>query len=257
MHSKVINSFRNSLESGVTTGIFSKTIDSAFVEAAGYAGLDFIILDTEHGPANWESIHNHVRAAKMTSMASVVRVKGLDSHAISSALDSGADGVQVPNITTAEQAANAVKAARFYPLGQRGVCRFVRSANFGGSNKTTYFQEENQKILILQVEGLEGVRNIDGILDVPGFDVLFIGPYDLSQSAGKPGEIDAPEVLTLINEISIAAKSAGKLLGIFCDTPNALKRYRDMGISYLSYSVDISLFSDAILTFLMKCNADA
>ena len=243
---------RNKLRSGVCTGIFSKTLDSAFVEAAGHAGLDFIILDTEHGPSGWETIHNHVRAARMTMMAPVVRVNGLDPHAIGAALDSGADGVQVPNITTAAQASDVVAAARFYPIGQRGVCRFVRAARFGETDKASYFAAENDKLLILQVEGLEGVENIDAILAVPGFDVLFVGPYDLSQSAGRPGEVDSPEVRALIDRITAATAAAGKILGIFCDTPEALSRYRALGVPYLSYSVDISFFREALENLLEK-----
>ena len=104
-------------------GIFSKTLDSAVVEAAGHSGLDFIILDMEHGPSTLPIIHNHVRAARLTSMASIVRVRENSPHMIGAVLDSGADGVQVPNISTADQAREAVKAARFYPTGTRGVCR--------------------------------------------------------------------------------------------------------------------------------------
>ncbi len=248
---------RTRLQSGVCTGIFSKTLDSAFVEAAGRAGLDFIILDTEHGPASWETIHNHVRAARMTAMAPLVRVRGLDAHAIGAALDSGAEGVQVPNITTAAQAAEAVAAARFHPMGQRGVCRFVRAAQFGETDKAAYFEAANEALVVLQVEGVEGVENIDAILAVPGFDVLFVGPYDLSQSAGRPGEVEAPEVRALIDRIAAAAAAAGKTLGIFCDTTAALARYRAMGVPYLSYSVDVSLFREALAGILERGNGKA
>ena len=237
---------RSRLQAGTCTGIFSKTLDSAFVEAAGHAGLDFIILDTEHGLASWETIHNHVRAANLTEMAPIVRVRSLDSHAIGAALDSGAVGVQVPNITNAEQAAEAVAAARFHPLGRRGVCRFVRAARYGGKDKASYFKESNETLLVLQVEGVEGANNIHSILAVPGFDVLFVGPYDLSQSAGRPGEVEAPEVLELIELIATAASASGKLLGIFCDTASSLARYRSMGVPYLSYSVDINLFRESL-----------
>jgi 4-hydroxy-2-oxoheptanedioate aldolase len=237
---------REQLHQGACIGIFSKTLDSAFVEAAGRANLDFIILDTEHGPANWETIHHHVRAARLTAMAPVVRVRGLDPHAIGAALDSGAVGVQVPNISTAAQAAEAVAAARFHPLGKRGVCRFVRAAGFGGSERSAYFEAANEALLVLQVEGAEGVENIDAILAVPGFDVLFVGPYDLSQSIGRPGEVESREVLSLIQHIASATAAAGKHLGIFCDTPAALARYRGLHVPYLSYSVDVSLFREAV-----------
>lgn len=241
-----MTSFRGHLQARPCTGIFSKTLDSAIVEAAGHAGLDFIILDTEHGLASWETIQNHIRAATLTKMAPIVRVRGLDSHAIGAALDSGAAGVQVPNITNADQAAEAVTAARFHPLGRRGVCRFVRAARYGDADKTLYFKEANEALLVLQVEGMEGVSNINSILSIPGYDVLFVGPYDLSQSAGCPGEVEAPEVLALIDRVASAASASGKILGIFCDTPSSLERYRSMGIPYLSYSVDISLFRDSL-----------
>jgi 4-hydroxy-2-oxoheptanedioate aldolase len=227
-------------------GIFSKTTDSAFVEAAGLSSLDFIILDTEHGPANWETIHHHVRAAALTPMASIVRVAGVNSHLIGMALDTGADGVQVPNIANATQASQAIQAARFYPKGERGVCRFVRAAGFGEAVKSVYFEAANEALLVLQVEGIEGVENIDAILAVPGFDVLFVGPYDLSQSIGRPGEVESREVLALIERIASATTAAGKRLGIFCDTPDALARYRGLHVPYLSYSVDVSLFRDAV-----------
>lgn len=252
-----MTSLRTRLQSRVCTGMFAKTLDSAFVEAAGHAGLDFIILDTEHGPANWGTILNHVRAAQLTAMAPIVRVRGLDAHAIGAALDAGAEGVQVPNITTPAQAAEAVVAARFHPLGQRGVCRFVAAARYGAVDKTVYFTAENDKLLILQVEGVDGVENIDAILAVPGFDVLFVGPYDLSQSAGRPGEVEAPEVLALIDRIAAAAAVAGKTLGLFCDTPVALARYRAIGVPYLSYSVDVSLFREALEGLLEHDNGDA
>ncbi|WP_313024861.1 HpcH/HpaI aldolase family protein [Pseudomonas lopnurensis] len=240
------------LQQRSTLGIFSKTTDSAFVEAAGLAGLDFIILDQEHGPVSLENLHHHVRAARLTNMAPIIRVRGVDAHAIGAALDTGAAGVQIPNVNTVEQAKAAVSAARFYPLGQRGVCRFVRAADFGKQDKSAYFLSSNKAVVILQVEGIEGVRNLDAILDVPGFDVLFVGPYDLSQSVGRPGEIDAPEVVSLIKEIARKAKEKKVLLGAFCDTTENLTLLSDEGFAFLAYSVDINIFAKAVECLLMR-----
>lgn len=238
---------RKRLASGsAATGIFSKVLDSAFVEAAGLGGLDFIILDNEHGHSSLETIHNHVRAAKLGGTASIIRVKGLDHHAIGAALDSGADGIQVPNVESAEQARAAVTAARFHPLGARGVCRFVRAADFGQMDRNEYFSGANEAVLVLQVEGLKGIENLDAILDVPGFDVLFIGPYDLSQAVGRPGEVESEEVRAKIDSIAAAAADRGKAVGIFCDTPESLARYRAQGIAYVAYSVDVAIFRDAV-----------
>lgn len=232
-------------------GIFSKTTDSALVEAAGLAGLDFIILDTEHGSANSETLHHHVRAASLTPMLPIIRVKAVDAHSIGSALDTGAAGVQIPNISNAEQAQAAVNAARFYPQGNRGVCRFVRAAQFGQQEKSEYFQTANEKLIILQIEGLEGIQNLDSILEVKDFDILFIGPYDLSQSVGKTGQIDAPEVLNLMGDIAKKAQAKGILLGTFSDSLINNNTLRQQGFNYIAYSVDIALFASAC-TQIMK-----
>ncbi len=227
-------------------GIFSKTTDSNFVEAAGFAGLDFIILDQEHGPVNLESLHNHVRSAALSGMKSIIRVAANEPHYIGSAFDTGADGVQIPNITSAEDAMQAVQSARFHPLGMRGVCRFVRAAEYGRTDRNRYFSESNKKMLVLQIESRKGIESIDEILKIEPFDVLFIGPYDLSQSLGLPGQIDHPEVVGLIRQIIGKIQNAGKIAGTFADTPETVKKMKELGFFYLAYSVDISLFAEKI-----------
>jgi 4-hydroxy-2-oxoheptanedioate aldolase len=228
-------------------GIFSKTIDSNFIEAAGYCQLDFIILDQEHGPASLDILQNHVRAAKITKMKSIIRVANNNANLIGAALDTGADGVQVPNISNYEQAIEAVKAAKFYPKGMRGVCRFVNAANYGLKDKNEYFETENKKILILQVEGSEGIKELDKILSIQDFDILFIGPYDLSQSAGYPGDIEHPVVIKLIEEIANKVKKSKKILGCFADKVETALKLKNSGFDFIAYSVDVSLFSEKIV----------
>ena len=237
--------FRNDLRDGRCVGFFCKTTDSGMVEAAGYSGLDFAVLDMEHGPIGLETLLNHVRATDNTPMLSIVRVNGHDPDMIGSALDTGADGVQVPNVGTADQARAAIEAAKFHPEGNRGVCRFVRAANFGTMDRDEYIANANKTIVVLQVEGLEGISNLDEILDVPGFDVLFVGPYDLSQSVGKPGQVHDPEVLKLIGDIAAKAEAKGVALGVFTDTDESIREMAGMGFSYLAHSVDQNIFSQA------------
>ena len=245
MSTDLLHDFKQKISHQACLGIFSKTTDSNLVEALGYSGLDFIILDQEHGTVTLEILDNHVRAAKISNLFPIVRVKGVDAHAIGAALDTGALGVQIPNIVTAEQAKYAVQAARFYPKGMRGVCRFVNAAQFGTQPKEQYFEQANQSVVILQVEGVEGIQNLDAILEVPGFDILFIGPYDLSQSIGKPGQVDSPEVLSLMQQIADKAKAKGILLGAFSDTLTRNQSLRNEGFNYIAYSVDLSIFVDA------------
>lgn len=227
-------------------GIFSKTTDSNFIEALGYSGLDFVILDQEHGPVDLETLHNHVRAARSGNLRSIVRVQGVDSNAIGAALDAGADGVQVPNIATPEQAKEAVDSARFFPKGNRGVCRFVKAANFGSTPKQDYFKQANNALLVLQVEGAEGIKNLEAILEVRGYDILFIGPYDLSQSLGIPGEIDHPLMRQTMVGVAEKAKSAGIQLGTFADSLGTARDMQTHGFEYLAYSVDVNIFLEAV-----------
>lgn len=228
-------------------GIFSKTTDSNFIEALGFSGLDFVILDQEHGPVSLETLHNHVRAARCSNLKSIVRAKGVDSNAIGAALDAGADGVQVPNISTPEQARQAVRAARFFPQGNRGVCRFVKAASFGSMPKQEYFKQSNTRLVVLQVEGKEGIANLDAILKVEGYDILFIGPYDLSQSLGIPGEIDHPKMKETMAEVARKAQNQGKQLGAFADTLELAREMRASGFKYLAYSVDVNIFLEAAM----------
>lgn len=245
-------SLKETFKKRAAIGCFSKTTDSAFVEACGYAGLDFIIIDMEHGPASYETMHHHVRAAKLGGISSIIRAKANDEHSIGSALDSGADGVQVPNVNTVAQAKQAVAAAKFHPKGSRGVCRFVRAANYGTLDKSDYFPSANEKLVILQVEGIEGVNNLNEILAIQDIDVIFIGPYDLSQSVGKPGEINAPEVIELMHSIAVQAKAAGVALGTFCDSLENLKKFKHQGFDYIAYSVDVNIFAQACKDILVS-----
>lgn len=231
-------------------GIFSKTSDSNFVEATGLAGLDFIILDQEHGIISNEKLLDHVRAAKVSNLNSFVRVPYLSANHIGKALDSGAEGVMVPNISNEDEAKKAIQFAKFYPHGTRGVCRFVKAAKFGTQDKSEYFTSENNKTLILQVEGLEGIQNLDSILAVEGVDYIFIGPYDLSQALGLPGEVYHPHVLEEIEKIIITSKNKNKKIGIFTDTQEGLSKYKALGVDMIAYSVDINIYLNALKSIL-------
>ena len=227
-------------------GMFMKTSDPAFVEVAGHAGMNFVILDMEHGPVNLTDMQNNVRAAQVAGVEPIIRVNKLCPQAISQALDIGAIGVQIPQIQNAEEAHKAIKFAKFYPEGERGICRFVRAARYSSVSKTDYFKLANEKsLIILQLEGIESINNLDEILKVEGIDIIFIGPYDLSQSLGVPGEITHPKVVEAMEKIVSRADQMNIKTGTFVDTPELLQIWKNAGVKYLAYSVDLGIFYEA------------
>ena len=220
--------FYRKIRSGYVIGPFMKTCDPAFVEAAGYAGMDFVILDMEHGPASVESLQNHIRAAQVAGVLPVVRVGSYGD--ISRVLDIGAGGVQVPQVSSAKEAEAVVREAKYFPQGERGVCRFVRAARYSALEKQEYFRRANQALVIIQLEGQKALENLDEIMEVPGIDILFIGPYDLSQSLGVPGQTTHPAVVEQMQEIVERAKKKHILVGTFTDSEKTLKRWSDAGV---------------------------
>ena len=246
MRNKTINSFKNKLKNDdFVYGPFMKTGDPMFVEAVGIAGFDFVILDTEHGPLEIESQQNNVRAAEARQTVPIIRLKDKAENTIARALDIGAAGIQVPQINSAKEAEDVVKYAKFYPYGMRGVCRFVRAADYSNTDRYEFFESSKDVIVIIQLEGIDAIKNIDEILKVDGVDIIFIGPYDLSQSLGVPGQVNNPIVVDAMKEIVAKAKAANKVIGCFVDTIDDLNMWKSIGVQYLSYSVDIGIFLDA------------
>jgi len=226
-------------------GPFSKTSDPSMIESMGYAGFDFIIIDLEHGPNTVLNAQNLVRAAEFTGAFPIIRVADNSATAIGKALDIGAKAVQVPQITTAAEAQLAVEYAKFAPLGMRGVCRFVRAAEYSNKDRFEYFKDANNSFLILQLEGAEAVANVEEIIQVVGIDIVFLGPYDLSQALGVSGQINHPLVLEKMSYIIDLCKAKGIKTGVFTDNLLDAKRWKELGVDYISFSVDVGIMVDA------------
>jgi len=243
MNTEKIIQFREKLKQGkFVFGPFMKTLDPAFVEAAGWAGMDFAILDMEHGPISIESMQNNIRAAQTSGILPIVRVSSITEEAIGKALDIGAAGVEIPQITCAKEAKEAVRLARFYPQGERGMCRFVRAARYSATPSEKYLKNANEIIIIAQLEGTEAIKNLDEIMEVEGIDILFVGPYDLSQSLGLPGQTTHPKVIKAMKSIINKAQEQGIIVGTFTDSDETVKMWSEVGVQYLSYSVDVGIF---------------
>jgi 4-hydroxy-2-oxoheptanedioate aldolase len=239
-----VQRFREAMSQRVVLGTFSKSLDPAFIEIMGHTGFDFVVLDLEHGPNTVLSLQNLIRAAAVTDLFPIVRVKAQTPSLISEVLDVGAGGIQAPSIGCKGDAEGVVQAARFAPLGMRGVCRFVRAADYSSLDRYDYFAHANTTLIVLQLEGVEAVRNIREILSVSGVDIIFIGPYDLSQSLGVPGDVDNPRVTEAMRRIVDECLTHNVVVGTFVDTIEGARKWRAAGVKYLCYSVDVGLFTE-------------
>ena len=243
---EILNTFKKRLnERKPVYGLFMKSTDPAFIEVAGYSGFDFVILDMEHGPASFSELQNLIRAALLANIIPIVRTSDSTEVSIAKPLDLGALGVQIPQVTSRKMAEACIKAARFFPKGERGVCRFVRAANYSSLPREDYFRKANEILIIIQLEGKEAILDIDNILKVEGIDIIFIGPYDLSQSLGVPGQVSHPLVIEAMNDIVKRACSLGIVVGTFTDTLQSAEMWKKAGVQYISYSVDVGIFTSA------------
>ncbi|WPJ96738.1 aldolase/citrate lyase family protein [Coraliomargarita algicola] len=241
--------FHQKLQNEAVFGPFSKTSDPNMIEAMGMGGMDFIILDLEHGPNDVTTLGNLVRACECSDTTAVVRC--LRSDQIGQALDLGARVVQIPHVNCAADAERAVDAARFGPMGHRGVCRYVRAAGHSSTDKHDYFHNAADITVIAQVEGTEGLKNLDTIIEVPGVDMIFVGVYDLSQSLGMTGQTEAPEVVAALKEVVAKCSAKHIPVGTFVESVESARKYRSMGIHYLCYSVDVGILMSACQNLTM------
>lgn len=241
------NKLRETLKAGkVAIGPFIKLLDPSIVEIAGLAGFDFVIIDMEHGPHTVPTAQNMVRAAKLRGVTPIIRVTENNPAHILRALDIGAEGVQVPQIGNREDALRTVKASKFYPQGERGVCRYVSAADYTATDRFEYFSGSNdQNLTIVHIEGQEGIRNLPEILQVEGLDIVFLGPYDLSQSCGVPGQVDHPLVAEKMQQAVELATQAGVAVGTFVDNVEAGHKWMKLGVQYISFAVDVGIFFEA------------
>jgi 4-hydroxy-2-oxoheptanedioate aldolase len=238
--------FKKRLQAGeVVLGPFTLVQAPIMMTALGIAGMDFVILDMEHGPFDMTNVEAMCHAADAAGVATIVRVGELNDWMILRALDVGATGVEVPQISCKADAEAVVRAAKYTPIGRRGLSIITRAGALGtrGPRYTDLANEET--VVVIHIEGVEGVRNLDEVLTVDNIDVIFLGPYDLSQSLGIPGQVEDPRVEDAIRECVRKIKAAGKCAGSFAKDATIAKRLIDMGVQYMSVSVDAAIYKDA------------
>ncbi|HEY5586325.1 MAG TPA: aldolase/citrate lyase family protein [Ruminiclostridium sp.] len=225
-------------------GTFVKATDPAVIEVLGLAGFDFVIIDNEHTSMNKESMVGLIRAADISGMDTVVRVGQNNAMEILQALDAGAMGVQVPQIDSKAEAQSVVDRVKYAPIGKRGYASSQRSAGYGFMNAKEYGELSNKNTLVVcYCETLAAINNLDDILTVDEIDVIFIGPYDLSQALGVLGEPEHSRVKEAVDGIIAKVTAANKAVGIIASDAEQTQKWIDKGVQFISLNSDLGMIA--------------
>jgi 4-hydroxy-2-oxoheptanedioate aldolase len=226
-----------------------------FVEMLGYAGFHWMYCDCEHGAMSHDMVDSMIRAAEVAGITPLVRPPRNESQTILRYLDMGAQGLLVPHIETKEDAELAVRNCKYYPEGERGLAG-VRWSRYGtaGPMKEAVQQENDRVLIMALIESAKGVENLPEIIKVPGIDCIQIGPSDLGQSLGYPGDRN-PEVDKWIDRIIDTCVTAKMPVGIGATTTAAAKKLLARGVSVINLSCR-NLVIDAGRTFVQGCEID-
>lgn len=232
---------------GVALGASIMFPSPQIVEMLAYAGFDWVLIDCEHGSIGLADVEVMAMAADASGITAIARPRSNDAADIQSVMDRGVKGVQIPHINTAADAARAVAAVKFGPGAARGLAAGTRPDRWGLGAKMPDFaaQANAQSLVCVQIEHEEAVRNIDSILQVAGIDVFFIGPSDLSQSMGFPGNPKAPPVAEAIDETLAKIRTAGKVPGMPA-TAETVAEVAGKGCRYIYNHVPRILGSGAV-----------
>ena len=211
-------------------------------EILAETGFDWLFIDAEHGAFNPQQTQSMLQAAGKCPC--VIRVPAGEDIWIKKALDIGAAGIIVPQVHTAEQAEQIISQCKYSPEGNRGVG--IGRAHTYGMEFDNYIQNANEDTaVILQAESRQAIENIDAIVKLKGLDAILIGPYDLSASLGRIGQVTDPEVQAAIKTVANACQSAGIQLGIFGVRAEAVKPYIEQGFTLITAGMDALFVIDS------------
>jgi 4-hydroxy-2-oxoheptanedioate aldolase len=225
------NRVKARLAAGQVATILSGTNDPDLIDQLGTLDVDGIWLEGEHGGVDYADLGNLTRACDLWGKTSVVRVMDNDYATIYRTLDRGAQGIVVPHVNTRAEAEAAVEAAKFAPVGKRGM--FTSRQGFGVDD---YLKTANdQSLLIVLIEDIVAIHNLDAILKVDHIDVFFVAPNDLATSMGHIGNMGQPDVQKTIDGALTKIVQAGRSAGMLVNTGN-VERYTRMGVRALMTS---------------------
>ena len=232
------------------------TLESASItEMAVALGLDWVVIDAEHGHLDWKDINSHISAALRSDTVVLVRIAERSTILSKRALDIGADGIIIPWMEKVEEVEEAVRDCRYPPEGRRGI---------GGERSTVWGQclsehanEANENVLIVPlIESIEAIPNVANMCKIDGIDLFFFGPADFSSTAGFRGQWEGPGIAEQILQLKNTIKAAGKHCGVISTSIQNLSERRDQGFQMLALGADTGLLLRSMHQSLKEVDRD-
>ena len=227
-------------------GTFVELGGASVIEALGMTGLDYVIIDNEHGPFDVESSEECIRACEHSGLTPFCRVREVSRPAVMKLLDVGARGLIVPYIERIDQVKELIEYAKYPPIGKRGFCGSKKD-RWGYAYPGTESIEEQfaywnrETLLIPQCETVDALEHIEEITALEGVDGIFVGPFDLSISMGIPGQFKNPDFVAALERILAACKAAGKFSMIFTGNRDWINDYYEMGYDIVTWGMDAAV----------------
>ena len=247
---------RSSLAAGTSTiGTFVGAASAVTAEVCAAVGVDWVLLDLEHGAGGEEQVGPVVLAAGAYGVPTVVRVESAERIRLGRVLDLGAAGVMLPRLDTAAEVKTALRHLRYPPNGDRGVATYNRACRFGLDPAA--LDRANSEVLgVVQIESVRAVDQVEQIAALDGVDVLFVGPRDLSHDLGVPGDVQAPSYLEALNRVRSAAQQFGKSCGLLVPSGAAAAEMHAQGWTFIGVASDSTLLAAALTAELARARSN-
>jgi 4-hydroxy-2-oxoheptanedioate aldolase len=233
-------------------GAFMQLGSAVAAEVAARSGLDWALIDLEHGSGSEADLVPQLHALGGTGTPAMVRVESLSRLRVGRPLDLGAHGIMVPQVNDGDAAKEFISYLRYPPKGLRGVALSARGAGYGAATHADVGRLGESVIAIVQIETDKGLSNASEIASVEGVDVLFVGPSDLSHTLGVPGNFEHKSYVKALQSIADAAQSHGKALGVHIPGFSEFERYHSLGFRFISLATDASALAAGIRNALSQ-----
>ena len=217
-----------------------------WVEALGGIGLDYVVIDTEHGPRSRAEMADYLAAFSNSPVVPIVRIPIPKSHYVTMALDAGAQGILAPYCESVEEVREVIGAAKWRPLKGEAVQRLMDTGEHISDASRTYLENRNRNnVAIIGIESVQAVNNLEEILKVPGIDGIFVGPNDMSISIGFPDQYDRPEYQEIVKKVIDTSEAHGIPTLVHHQTSDLSAHWVQQGARFVLHTTDRRTLAEA------------